>query len=114
MPKLIGKLKLRNERLVYWDEGNYLVAEIDPNGTEYRSPIPAAAVEKLYETCKGQTLTSADASERIAIFAKAMRLPYYYGHKLEHYALNMLVVLVVTDKARYWKEGRSYQFALTT
>jgi len=114
MPELLGKLKLRNERLVFWDEGNYLVAEIDPRGTEYRNLIPAAAVQKLYEACCGQTLTTAEASEKVAIFAKVMRLPYFYGYKLEHYALNMLVVLVVTGKARFWKEGRSYQFAIST
>ena len=114
MAKLIGNLKLRNERQVYWDEGNYLVAEIDPKGTEYRSPISVAAVERLYENCKGHTVTSAEASEKVAAFARAMQLPYYYGHKLEHYTLNMLVVLVVTGKANFWKEGRSYQFAITT
>ncbi len=110
--ELIAKVEVRNERHVYADGGNYVVAHIDSKGMEHRTSIPAAAVNHLHDLCRGQTVTMAEVGERVAAFAKQYRLPYHYGYKLDHYALEMLVIMVAEGRAEHWKEGRGFFFSV--
>ncbi len=115
MIKFIGEVELRNSRRVYYQEDSYRVEQINPNREKvtYSDDIPDKAVEYLYNQLKGRKVTPKDASTVLQAVAKNFNLPYNYGHKLDYYAQEVLVVLVALGKASLSKEGRGYFYTIT-
>ncbi len=115
MIKFIGQVELRNHRRVYYQEDSYRVEQINPNREQvtYSYDIPDKAVEYLYNQLKGCKVTPEDASTILKPVAKSLNLPFNYGHKLDYYAQEALVVLVALGKASLSKEGRGYFYTIT-
>ena len=112
--KFIGQVELRNSRLVYYLEDYYRVEQVNPRKEQkrYSDDIPDQAVEYLYNQLKGRKVTPEDASTVLQPVAKNLNLPYTYGHKLDYYAQEALVVLVALGKASLTKEGRAYFYTI--
>jgi hypothetical protein len=110
----IGQVELRNSHRVYYQEDSYRVEQINPNREQvtYSYDIPDKAVEYLYNQLKGRKVTPEDASTVLKPVAKNLNLPYTYGHKLDYYAQEALVVLVALGKASLTKEGRAYFYTI--
>ncbi|PSB13228.1 hypothetical protein C7B69_20585 [filamentous cyanobacterium Phorm 46] len=112
MIEFIGQVELRNSRRVYYQEDAYRVEQISSKET-YCCDIPDKAVEYLYNELKGRQVRPKDASTVLAPVAKNFNLPYNYGHKLDYYAQEVLVVLVALGKASLSKEGLCYFYTIT-
>ena len=114
MIKFIGEVELRNSRRVYYQEDSYRVEQINPNREQvtYSDDIPDKAVEYLYNQLKGCKVTPKDASTVLQAVAKNFNLPYNYGHKLDYYAQEVLVVLVALGKVSLSKDGRRYFYTI--
>ena len=112
--KFIGQVELRNSRLVYYLEDYYRVEQVNTRKEQkrYSDDIPDQAVEYLYNQLKGRKVTPEDASTVLKPVAKNLNLPYTYGHKLDYYAQEALVVLVALGKASLTKEGRAYFYTI--
>lgn len=111
MIKFIGQVELRNSHRVYYLEDSYRVEQINPKKT-YSYDIPDKAVEYLYNKLKGRKVTPKDASTVFNPVAKNFNLPFTYGHQLDFYAQEVLVVLVALGQASLSKEGRAYFYII--
>lgn len=69
-------------------------------------------MEYLYNELKGRKVTPKDASTVLAPVAKNLNLPFTYGHQLDFYAQEVLVVLVALGQASLSKEGRAYFYII--
>ena len=114
MIKFVGQVELRNRRRVYYQEDCYRVEQVNPNREQvtYCYDIPDKAVEYLYNELKGYKVTKEDASSVLKPVAKNLNLPFTYGHKLDYYAQEALLVLVALGKARLSQEGRGYFYTI--
>jgi len=112
--KFLGQVQLRNRRRVYYQENSYRVEQVNPNREQvtYSYDIPDKAVEYLYNELKGYKVTKEDASNVLKPVAKNLKLPFTYGHKLDFYAQEILVVLVALGKARLSQEGRAFFYTI--
>ena len=112
--KFIGQVELRNSHRVYYQQDSYRVEQINQNREQvtYSYDIPDKAVEYLYNQLKGCKVTPEDASTVLKPVAKNFNLPYKYGHKLDYYAQEVLVVLVALGQAILTKEGRAYFYTI--
>ncbi|MEK0177946.1 MAG: hypothetical protein EAZ78_10165 [Oscillatoriales cyanobacterium] len=109
--KFIGQVELRNSHRVYYQQDSYRVEQINPKKT-YSYDIPDKAVEYLYNKLKGRKVTPKDASTVFNPVAKNFNLPFTYGHQLDFYAQEVLVVLVALGQASLSKEGRAYFYII--
>lgn len=112
MKKLLGKVNLRNDYMVYEDGGSYLVAGENRRGQIYESKISQDAVLYLRDRLRGQRVDAAGAARILAPKAESFKLPYTYGDKLRYSAQHVLIVLVALDEATVIKEGRSYMYSV--
>ncbi|MEG4803135.1 hypothetical protein QUB63_25000 [Microcoleus sp. ARI1-B5] len=114
MIKFIGQVELRNHRRIYYQEDYYRVEQVNPRKEQktYSDDIPDKVVEYLYNQLKGRKVTPEDASTVLKPVANNLNLPYTYGHKLDFYAQEVLVVLVALSKASLTKEGRAYFYTI--
>ncbi|WP_377477774.1 MAG: hypothetical protein P2A85_04365 [Microcoleus anatoxicus] len=112
--KFIGQVELRNSHRVYYQQDSYRVEQINQNREQvtYSYDIPDKAVEYLYNKLKGRKVTPKDASTVFNPVAKNFNLPFTYGHQLDFYAQEVLVVLVALGQASLSKEGRAYFYII--
>jgi hypothetical protein len=113
MPKLIGKVVLRNAYRVHEDaEGNYKVTHKDGRGAEYSQDVAAKVVEYVRKKLYGETVTVKDAASLLEDAPARLELPYQYGYKLNFFSQGVLVVLVAIRQASYVKSGQRFDYTI--
>ena len=110
MDNYLGTCALRNVRHVYETRKGYKVVQVDSRGNEHASLIPAAAVERLFRVCKGETVTAEEAAYRMEPYARSLSLNYHYGWKLRMLVQDIFMVLVVTGRATVTKNGNLFLY----
>lgn len=111
--EFIGKVELRNHHLVYYQEDSYRVEKVNPRKEQetHYYDIPDKVVEYLSNELKGCKVRKEQAS-KVLKAANQLNLPFTYGHKLDFYAQEALVVLVALGQAILTKEGRAYFYTI--
>ena len=113
MPKLIGKVALRNAYHVLEDtEGNYKVTSKDARGAEYSQDVAAKVAEYVGNQLRGKTVVVADAVSLLEDAPARLELPYQYGYKLHFYSQSVLIVLVATKQASYKRNGQRFEYTM--
>ena len=94
------------------DDGSYVVAAIDRNGTRHEDRVGAQVADWLRERLRGRTLDKDEAAEILAPVAERLALPFTYGRKLGFHAQKVLLVLVARGEAGFEKNGRRFIYTV--
>lgn len=111
MRELLGSVTLRNQRNVYLDGRSYLVEQIG-RGQLYTVQVARAVVDHLQSVLAGRVVTVEDAAAELEPIAERFRLPYTYGHKLQFYVQDALVVMVARGTADFEQVGRRFLYTV--
>lgn len=112
MKRLLSRVQLRNQRVVYRSHDGFTVVQIDRHGTEHAQFIPESVVEYLAERLRGDDVSVEDAFDLLQPVASQLDLPYTHSHKLHYYAQEALVALVAAGRASLEKRGRRFVYRM--
>jgi hypothetical protein len=113
MPRLIGKVVLRNDYRIYSDaEADYKVVHQDRRGAEYSQFVASAVAEYVRRKSRGRSVTVAETQRLLERAPKRLQVPYDFGFKLQFYAQAVLLVLVALRQASYKKVGQRFEYTV--
>jgi hypothetical protein len=110
----LGSITLRNKRKIYKTSAGFKVVTIDRHSEEYHRVFKKSDISFLREILKNKSVTVKEAVELVSDYIESgeIDIKYEYGHKLQYYIQDMILILVVIYKYNYRKNGNEYTYSI--